>query len=198
MIAYLSGLLLSKKPPQCVLDVHGVGYSIAVPMTTLYTLPECGEPTALFSHTRVREDAITLYGFSQEHDRHLFETLIKINGVGPKVALAILSGMESHQFIASVQAGDATPLTRIPGIGKKTAERLLLESRDRLKDRMIEGTSSAAGSTQGQQAQDDAISALLALGYKAAAAEKTVAALSTDHHDTESLIRAALKEGVHA
>jgi Holliday junction DNA helicase RuvA len=161
MIGRITGLLLEKKPPQVVVDVHGVGYELDVPMSTFYNLPELGQKLVLYTHLSIREDAHLLYGFGTEAERSLFRTLLKVNGVGPKLALSVLSGLpvqELHQVVARQEVG---PLTRIPGIGKRTAERLLLE----LKDKLGATTPLAAAPGQPHSPRRDLADALLALGY---------------------------------
>ncbi|MCF6255258.1 MAG: Holliday junction branch migration protein RuvA [Gammaproteobacteria bacterium] len=195
MIGRLHGVLLEKQPPQLLLDVGGVGYEISAPMTTFYELPETGNEITLHTHLAVREDAHVLYGFLREQDRLLFRTLIKVSGVGPKLALAILSGMSADEFAGCVQNGDSALLTRLPGVGKKTAERLVVELKDRLKD--WQGTTLSADiSTNRAPASDalkDAISALVSLGYKPQEASRMVSQLESDGLASEELIRLALK-----
>ena len=140
MIGRLQGVILVKQAPEIVIDVNGVGYEVQVPMTTIYQLPEVGKSVTLHTHFVVREDAQLLYGFAELRERSLFRTLIKVNGVGPKLALTILSGIESDDFVRCVRDGDTASLVRLPGVGKKTAERLLVEMKDRLKDWAINGT----------------------------------------------------------
>lgn len=204
MIAWLKGTILEKQAPELVLDVNGVGYEIHAPMTTFYALPEQGV-VELYIHFVVREDAQLLFGFATKDERSLFRSLIKVNGVGPKLALAILSSIEPQNFVLCVQNDDVQALTKIPGIGKKTAERLLVEMRDRLKDWYMEGDASLpAGSAEqmvvpnsANQMIQEAESALIALGYKPAEAAKMIAAAQSDDIDTaEALIRAALKRMV--
>jgi len=196
MIGRLRGILLEKKPPQLLLDVGGVGYDVSAPMTTFYDLPETGSEITLHTHLAVREDAHVLYGFLREQDRLLFRTLIKVSGVGPKLALAILSGMSADEFAGSVQRGDAASLTRLPGVGKKTAERLVVEMRDRLND--WQGMSPSPGGVPqaGEPAADalkDAISALVALGYKPQEASRMVSAVESEGLTSEAIIRLALR-----
>ncbi|MGR8920453.1 MAG: Holliday junction branch migration protein RuvA, partial [Gammaproteobacteria bacterium] len=131
MIGRISGVLIEKKPPQLVVDCNGVGYELEAPMTTIWALPELNERVSLYTHLAVRDDAHLLYGFTSEAERGLFRTLLRVNGVGTKMALVILSGMDAGEFAACVQAGDAARLTALPGVGKKTAERLIVEMRDR-------------------------------------------------------------------
>ncbi len=197
MIGRLHGILLEKQPPQLLLDVGGVGYEISAPMTTFYELPETGNEITLHTHLAVREDAHVLYGFLREQDRLLFRTLIKVSGVGPKLALAILSGMSADEFAGCVQKGDSALLTRLPGVGKKTAERLVVELKDRLKDwqgvlqTATEGFTSCA--TPVSDALKDAISALVSLGYKPQEASRMVSQLENNGLPSEELIRLALK-----
>ncbi len=196
MIGRLHGVLLEKQPPQLLLDVGGVGYEISAPMTTFYELPETGNEITLHTHLAVREDAHVLYGFLREQDRLLFRTLIKVSGVGPKLALAILSGMSADEFAGCVQNGDSALLTRLPGVGKKTAERLVVELKDRLKD--WQGTTLTAGistnrAAPASDALKDAISALVSLGYKPQEASRMVSQLESDGLASEELIRLALK-----
>lgn len=198
MIGRLRGILLEKKPPQLLLDVNGVGYDVSAPMTTFYELPETGAEVILHTHLAVREDAHVLYGFLRETDRSLFRNLIKVSGVGPKLALAILSGMSADEFAGCVHSGNAAALTKLPGVGKKTAERLVIEMKDRLKD--WEGAATlptgAAGVTPTIPATDavkDAISALVSLGYKPQEASKMVSKLECEGLSSEELIRLALR-----
>ena len=199
MIGRIAGILLEKRPPEILVDVAGVGYELQVPMTTLFQLPATGEAVALVTHHAVREDAHTLYGFVSGRDRELFRHLIKVNGVGPKLALTIMSGMDSHSFVRTIQAGDLTALVALPGVGKKTAERLVIEMRDRLSDWLKE-----ADQEQGKPAPvvvtdklSDAEDALIALGYKPAEATRLVAAVDSDEiDDSEELIRLALRSTV--
>ncbi|HHI94836.1 MAG TPA: Holliday junction branch migration protein RuvA [Gammaproteobacteria bacterium] len=196
MIGRLHGILLEKQPPQLLLDVNGVGYEISAPMTTFYELPETGDQITLHTHLAVREDAHVLYGFLREQDRLLFRTLIKISGVGPKLALAILSGMSADEFAGCVQNGDSTLLTRLPGVGKKTAERLVVELKDRLKDWqgvVLTTEASTNRITPASDALKDAISALVSLGYKPQEASRMVGQLENDNLASEELIRLALK-----
>ena len=197
MIGFLSGILRDKQPPQLLIDVQGVGYEVEAPMTTFYDLPEVGQPLTLFTHLAVREDAHTLYGFSKTSDRALFRNLIRVNGVGAKLALTILSGMDASLFAACVQAGDAAALVKLPGIGKKTAERLIIEMRDRLDG---VGTS-APVAADGQPVAaanpvEEAVSALIALGYRPPDASRMVRAVDTEGVSTEEIIRSALQASV--
>ena len=196
MIGRLRGTLLEKQAPRLLLDVNGVCYEIDAPMTTFYELPEVGSAVILHTHFVVREDAQLLYGFLRESDRGLFRTLIKISGVGPKLALAILSGMSADEFVGCVQGGDSAALTRVPGVGKKTAERLVVEMRDRVKDWQGVSLSPDAVTQAGEPAADalkDAISALVALGYKPQEASRMVNAVESEGLASEAIIRQALR-----
>ncbi|CAH9051626.1 Holliday junction ATP-dependent DNA helicase RuvA [Pseudoalteromonas holothuriae] len=202
MIGRLCGVLLEKQPPEILLDVSGVGYEVQMPMTCFYELPNVGEQAAIYTHFVVREDAQLLFGFNHKKERALFRELIKANGVGPKLGLAILSGMSAEQFIQCVNSEDATTLVKIPGVGKKTAERLVLEMKDRLKNfanDLLTPFSDAAvlepqnNPTVADTPADDAVAALLALGYKQAQALKSIKAVSQPNMSTEALIKEALK-----
>lgn len=202
MIGRIRGTLLEKQAPDLLVDVHGVGYEIHAPMTTIYKMPAPGEPVELFTHLIVREDAHLLYGFASAQERALFRALIKVNGVGPKLALTILSGMDVEDFVRCVRDNDAAGLVRLPGVGKKTAERLLIEMRDRLRDWHADGLAVAGGSAQLPKRDNDylldAESALIALGYKPQEATRMVAAANKGGNpaSSEELIRAALKNAV--
>lgn len=197
MIGRLRGRVVAKQAPELLLEVGGVGYEVLAPMTTFYRLGAMGEEVVLHTHLVVREDAHLLFGFATAEERTLFRELIKVNGIGPKLALAILSGIEGEAFVRCVQDGDTATLTRIPGVGKKTAERLVVEMRDRLKaigEVAVKGGApsfiTAAPSTPAQDAQ----SALEALGYKPAEAARAVAAVAREEGlRSEELIRRALK-----
>lgn len=184
------------------MDVAGVGYEIQVPMTTLFQLPALGDAVTLLTHHAVREDAQTLYGFVSERDRELFRHLIKVSGVGPKLALTILSGMDSDSFARAVQADDLTALVALPGVGKKTAERLLIEMRDRLSGWLDKITDTGGGMARPIPASDklsDAEEALVSLGYKPAEAARLVARVDNDDiTDSEELIRLALRSTVRS
>jgi Holliday junction DNA helicase RuvA len=202
MIGRLSGTLLEKQPPEILLDVSGIGYEVQMPMTCFYELPNIGEQTAIYTHFVVREDAQLLFGFNHKKERALFREWSKANGGGPKLGLAILSGMSAEQFISCVNNEDATTLVKIPGVGKKTAERLVLEMKDRLKDfghDLLTPFSDAAvlepmqNPTVADAPADDAVAALLALGYKLAQAQKAVKNVSQPDMSTEALIKEALK-----
>jgi Holliday junction DNA helicase RuvA len=204
VIGRLQGILVEKQAPEIVLECAGVGYEVTLPMTSFYALPEIEQQALIYTHFVVREDAQLLYGFANKTERLLFRKLIKVNGVGPKLALAILSGMSAEQFVSCVHHDDISTIVKIPGVGKKTAERLLIEMRDRLKDwgaelatpatdalggdNTIENTFISAASSKG-----DAINALVSLGYKQAQAEKAVKQIYQDKLSSEELIRDALK-----
>jgi len=192
MIGRLRGVLIKKEPPALLLDVGGVGYELEAPMTTFYDLPPAGETVTLFTHLVVREDAHLLFGFAREAQRRLFRHLLKVNGVGPRVALAVLSGLSDHEFVQAVQHNDIARLTRVPGIGKKTAERLIIEMRDRLAGELIGDTSSVAPAAPGDPVSE-AVTALIALGYKPNEASRMVRAVSSHDLATEEIIRQALK-----
>jgi len=203
MIGRLQGRILAKHPPQLLLDVNGVGYELEAPMSTFYELPAVGETATLLTHLAVREDAWTLYGFMRERDRALFRALIRVTGVGARMALAILSGMDAARFAQCVEQEDTTALMRLPGIGKKTAERLIIEMRDRLGTLMM-APGAALPSVIGQaasmpvtgtadQALADAIGALIALGYKPPDANRMARAVDDGSKTAEEIIRAALR-----
>ena len=189
MITRISGVLLEKKAPTLVIDVNGLGYELFVPMSTFYQLPNIGENIILLTHFVVREDAQLLFGFISERERKLFRALIKVNGVGPKLAMTILSGIEADQFVKCVQEQDCETLMRIPGIGKKTAERLMIETRDRLSE--WEVTSLPVDLNQAMQ---DALSALAALGYKPSDAKRVITKIHQPSHNSEQLIKLALQQ----
>ncbi len=172
MIAYLRGRLLEKHPNRLVVDVHGVGYEVHVPLSTFYRMPEPGDEVAVHVHTHVREDAIALFGFANHLELQIFERLIAISGIGPKLALAVLSGIEAGELAVAVQRGDVARLTAIPGVGKKTAERIGLELKDRLPVALAADSRAAAAS--GDDVRADLLSALLNLGYHRTLAEKAV------------------------
>ncbi|ART61663.1 Holliday junction branch migration protein RuvA [Kushneria marisflavi] len=197
MIGRLHGQLLEKKPPLIVIDVHGVGYELEASMNTLLALPAPGETVRLYTHLSVREDAHLLYGFIDETERRLFRELIRISGVGPRLALAILSGMDRQQFMKSVMEDDTKTLTRLPGVGKKTAERLIIEMRDRFKhwpefEQMEQGVEEAELPLESDN-HADAEAALIALGYKPTEAARMLSGLDTAQ-STEALIKAALSD----
>jgi Holliday junction DNA helicase RuvA len=189
MIGKLTGIISEKQPPMLLIDVNGVGYEVLATMNTFYHLPEEKTAVSLYTHLIVREDAHTLYGFYHTRERSLFRTLIKVNGVGPKLALSILSGIETDRFVQCVQNNDASSLVRIPGVGKKTAERLIIEMRDKLDDWQV----SLPNASTTTQTSDDAISALVTLGYKQKEAERAVKHIFDNNLSSEQLIREALK-----
>jgi Holliday junction DNA helicase RuvA len=198
VIGRLRGNLAEKQPPHLILDVNGVGYELEVPMTTLYRLPSVGEPVTLHTHLVVREDAHLLYGFFEKRERELFRELIRLNGVGPKLALALMSGLEVDELVRCVQAQDTSTLVKIPGVGKKTAERLLVELKDRFKawesmpaiaTLVVEPRVGVAVSS----AENDALAALIALGFKPQEASRAVSAIKEDGLSSEEMIRRALK-----
>lgn len=195
MIAHLAGTLLEKQVQRLVVDVGGVGYEVLVPLSTFYAVGEPGDRVSLGIYTRVTDEAIQLYGFLTPLERTLFERLIAVNGVGPKLALAVLSGIEPGELVRAVRQGDVGRLTRTPGIGKKTAERLVLE----LKDRLPAGLETAADVAPPREAdavRDDVLSALVNLGYQRHAVEKTVETVMrrTDVRTFEPLLRDILRE----
>jgi Holliday junction DNA helicase RuvA len=195
VIGRLQGVLLRKEPPALMLDVGGVGYELEAPMTTFYELPAVGERVTLYTHLVVREDAHLLYGFVREAQRRLFRELLKVNGVGPRVALAVLSGLSDEEFCRCVAEEDIARLTKVPGIGRKTAERLVIEMRDKLpKDiPMSASTTTAAGPVAPGDPVSEAVSALVALGYKPNEASRAVRSTSTKGLSAEEIIRQALK-----
>lgn len=194
MIGFLRGRIVAKRPPVLLLDVGGVGYELEAPMSTFYDLPEAGSDVTLHTHLVVREDAHLLFAFGSESERWLFRQLIKVSGVGARLALTILSGASVEQFARAVQEGDSASLTRLPGIGKKTAERLVVEMKDRLKDTSV--LPSGAPVTFGAapaSAADEAFDALVALGYKAAEATRMIKGVETEGLASEEIIRRALR-----
>jgi Holliday junction DNA helicase RuvA len=195
MIARLRGTIVDKSPSRLVVDVGGVGYDVQIPLSTFYPLGEAGSSVVLRVHTHVREDALALYGFATALEHDLFERLIAINGVGPKLALAVLSGIEPAELIRAVRAGDVVRLTRIPGVGKKTAERIGLEMKDRLPVVAAGSEPESAAPSAEDHLRNDVLSALMNLGYQPAAAEKTLdKILAADPAASfEQSLRAALR-----
>lgn len=197
MIGFLRGKLVHKAPPFLVLDVQGVGYEVEAPMTTFYNLSPMGEEITLHTHLVVREDAHSLFGFSTEADRALFRTLIKVNGVGPKLALTILSGQSAEEFHRCIHDNDTQALVRLPGVGKKTAERLVIEMRDRLPDlgesAMTPIDSVGAVMPVIGKPRQEAVSALCSLGYKPVDASKMVQNINAEGKSCEEIIRLALQ-----
>lgn len=192
MIGRIRGTLVEKRAPEILIDCAGVGYEVLVPMTTLYRLPEIGAEVSLLTHFVVREDAQLLFGFIDAQSRALFRDLIKVNGVGPKLALTVLSGVDVGEFVALVLAEDSASLVKLPGVGKKTAERLVIEMRDKLKD--YEPTPGVKVSRPAKaDPSSEAEEALIALGYKPQEAARAIGAVSGDELPVEDLIRQALK-----
>ena len=193
MIGRLSGELLEKNPPAILVNVQGVGYEVDVPMSTFYGLPDIGHPVELHTHFVVREDAQLLFGFSTLRERALFRALLKVNGVGAKVALSILSGLSAEEFFQCVAAKDAVALTRVPGIGKKTAERLLVEMQDKV-DALAGGSVQQGLPVEKQSSvREQASEALLSLGYKAAEVKRLLDKNAVDGQSVEDMIRACLR-----
>lgn len=192
MIAHLRGKLIGKQPNQAIVEAGGVGYDVTISVSTFSDLPQEGAEVALFIHTHVREDALALFGFLQMAEKQLFERLISVSGIGPKLAITVLSGMSAESLIAALRAGDAGALTRIPGIGKKTAERMVLELRDKV-EKLATGPASISSTSQ---VDEDVISALVNLGYQRAAAEKAIASARTQLNgagvEFEKLFRATM------
>ena len=196
MIGWLQGELREKRPPYLLVDVNGVGYELEAPMSTFYQLPALGQRVSLFTHLAIRDDAHVLYGFAREAERALFRSLRKVSGVGAKMALAILSGMSVDEFARCVQEGDSASLVRLPGIGKRTAERLIVEMRDRLDVTAGGFGGSAAAPLPGTvpgAPPAEAVEALVALGYKPVEASRMVRAVQSQGLSSEEIIRAALK-----
>lgn len=189
MIGFLRGVILHRQPPHLLIDVHGVGYEVEAPMSTFYDLPDTGTEVLLYTHLVVREDAHILFGFGTETERRLFRALIRVNGVGPRLALTILSGVSVDSFVRSVRDNDTVALTRLPGIGKKTAERLVVEMRDRLD------AASATGGTgiAEMNPRQEALSALVGLGYKPQEASRMLQAIPESGISSEEFIRRALQ-----
>lgn len=194
MIAHLRGLLLTKSPNQIIVECAGVGYEVAISVATFSALPDDGVQVALHVYTNVREDQIALFGFAEMQEKRLFEKLLTISGIGPKLAITVLSGISSERLVAAIRGGDHATLTRIPGIGKKTAERVVLELKDKLEDMVVPVVAGAV--THHGLAGDDAISALVNLGYQRPVAQKAVeTALARDaalSGNFDGLFRAAM------
>ncbi|MFI4956312.1 MAG: Holliday junction branch migration protein RuvA [Gammaproteobacteria bacterium] len=192
MITFLKGILAYKKPPMISIDVHGVGYEVFVPMSTFFALPAVDQPLFLFTHHSIREDGQSLYGFLTEQDRALFRELIKVNGVGPKLGLTLLSGMDTASLVRAIADQDTVKLTKLPGVGPKMAQRLIIEMRDKVS--RFDGLDSVAviASHQSHSQLDEAMEALLSLGYKPGEAKKMLDQCPQDL-DAQGLIRAALK-----
>jgi holliday junction DNA helicase RuvA len=189
VIGFLRGQILQRQPPHLLIDVRGVGYEVEAPMSTFYDLPDTGAEVLLYTHLVVREDAHILFGFGTETERRLFRALIRVNGVGPRLALTILSGISVDSFVRSVRDNDTAALTRLPGIGKKTAERLVVEMRDRLDEA---GASKSAGMAI-MNPREEALSALVSLGYKPQEASRMLQAIPETGISSEEFIRRALQ-----
>ncbi len=202
MIGRLTGVLAAKRAPQILVDCHGVGYEADVSMTTYYQLPDVGEQVSIWTHLQIKDDAHTLIGFTSEQERKLFRQLIRVNGVGPKMALTILSGIDNQAFAICVTQNDVSSLTRLPGVGKKTAERLIIEMRDKVDEfaGSVDLTSNVAAVVGGPDSyKNEAIEALQALGYKTQDAEKMIKRAELANSDIDNaatLIRKALQSTV--
>ncbi|WP_445493607.1 Holliday junction branch migration protein RuvA [Photorhabdus sp. SF281] len=202
MIGRLRGIVLEKQPPLVLLETNGVGYEVHMPMTCFYELPDTGQETVLFTHFVVREDAQLLYGFNDKQERALFRELIKVNGVGPKLALAILSGMSAQQFVSAIEKEAIASLVKLPGVGKKTAERLVVEMKDRFKglngdlfnqSNDINLPTTAKQTTSDADIEAEAAAALVSLGYKPQEASRMISKVAKPGADCETLIREALR-----
>lgn len=195
MIGRLQGEIIEKRPPHLLLDVKGVGYEIEAPMSTFYELPDCGQSVALYTHLLVRDDAHTLYAFKRIQDRSLFRDLLRVNGIGARMALAILSGMDTSTFANCIHNGDVDSLIRLPGIGRKTAERLVIDMRDRLDGIDVSDSGENKGIHR-QSPVEDAVTALVSLGYKPSDAKRMVSKVETRNQNSETIIRSALKSSL--
>jgi Holliday junction DNA helicase RuvA len=197
MIGRLHGTVVEKSAPQIIIDIHGVGYEVETPLPTFCQVA-LGKEATLWIHQVIREDANLLYGFSDREERALFRLFLKVSGVGPKLALSLLSGMEPNAFLRCIERDDVVTLTKIPGVGKKTAERLIIELRDRIKELMPNSATATERLSLTTQLSPvaEAEQALMALGYKPLEAQKAVALVKNQHEDTANLIRAALKSMV--
>ncbi|HWU75565.1 MAG TPA: Holliday junction branch migration protein RuvA [Rhodanobacter sp.] len=193
MIGRLRGTLLSKQPPSLLVEVGGIGYEVEAPMSTIYDLPGIGKEVILLIHHAVKEDSVTLYGFLHESERLLFRNLLKVSGIGAKIALAVLSGVSTDHFARLVHAGDVVALTKIPGIGKKTAERIVVELRDRLDGVDVSGAASPRVAGAPLDASGEATVALQQLGYKPAEVSRLVQKVAAEGDDAEAIIRKALR-----
>ena len=204
MIGRLRGNILEKQPPLVLIEANGVGYEVHMPMTCFYELPELHQEAVIFTQFVVREDAQLLFGFNSKQERALFRELIKVNGVGPKLALAILSGMSAQQFVTAVEREEVSTLVKLPGVGKKTAERLVVEMKDRFKGMhgdlfggdapfTLSAPSAASGAND---AEGEAVAALVALGYKPQEASRMVSKIGRPDADCETLIREALRAAI--
>ena len=199
MIGRLRGIIIEKQPPLVLLEVGGVGYEVHMPMTCFYELPDAGKEAIVFTQFVVREDAQLLYGFNNKQERTLFRELIKTNGVGPKLALAILSGMSAQQFVNAVEREEIGSLVKLPGVGKKTAERLVVEMKDRFRGlsgdlfNTVSGLPQPVASNTVQDAEAEAVAALISLGYKPQEASRMISKIAKPGSDSETLIRDALR-----
>jgi len=189
MIAHLRGKLLSKHPNQAIVETGGVGYDVSISIPTFSDLPAAGNDVSLHIHTHVREDQITLYGFRQSAEKQLFEKLITVSGIGPKLAITILSGMPADEMVAAIRGNDIARLTRIPGIGKKTAERMVLELRDKLPPEKVGESAAPAALSATEQ---DVLSALINLGYQRTVAEKALSSVAKNGSSFDAMFRQAL------
>jgi Holliday junction DNA helicase RuvA len=197
LIAHLRGTILDKHPNRIVIDVNGVGYDVYVPLSTFYGLGEAGADIAVRIHTHVREDALVLYGFGTILEQELFERLIGVSGIGPKVALAVLSGIEPHELIRAIERGDLARLTAIPGVGKKTSERIVLELKDRLPRAQPAVVAAGATAPDSPALRDDVVSALVNLGYHRPLAEKSAeAAINTLGSAADASFERTLKQAL--
>ena len=197
MISRLAGTLISKQPPLLVIDVNGVGYEVEAPLSVFYDLPEVGKTLVILTHLSITDNAHTLYGFASEQERTLFRQLLKISGIGSKLALTILSGASGAELAQFVADRDTAALTRLPGIGKKTAERIIIELRDKLDDLpMASHNLPGGGSSLPGDSVSEAKNALIALGYKAQEANNMARAVAKPDMDTEEIIRLALQSTV--
>jgi Holliday junction DNA helicase RuvA len=187
MIARLSGILIEKSITQCVVDVNGAGYRIIVPLTTFYELPEIGQPVVIHIHTHVREDAIHLYGFHAQEERAVFQLMLSVSGIGPKLAINILSGIAASELVRAITEEDLKRLTGVPGVGKKTAERMILELKDKAIKLGKEGATVGTVIKMGDQVKDDALSALVNLGYKGSAVKDAVDRIMQETPQSPSL-----------
>jgi len=193
MIGRLRGTLISKQPPWLLIDVGGVGYELEAPMSTIYDLPATGKEVILLTHHAVKEDSVALYGFMRESERTLFRNLLKVSGIGAKIALAVLSGVSTSDFARLVHAGDVVALTKIPGIGKKTAERIVVELRDRVDGLGVSLPGMPASAAAPLDASGEATVALQQLGYKPAEVTRLVQKVAADGDSAEAIIRKALR-----
>lgn len=201
MIGFIRGVLAHKEPPRLLVDVNGVGYELEVPMSTLFSLPAIGEEVFLRTHLVTRDDQQTLFGFATEDERRLFRSLVKVSGVGAKLALTILSGISVEGFVQCVQMDDKATLVRLPGIGRKTAERLILDMRDRIDQiasdteasRVAASANGKGGAGGGPSPRTEAYNALVTLGYKHAEVQKMLERVTTDDQTTEDILRLVLK-----